>query len=68
MRCATGAGSSAGDELRFTEWGAAQRQEIEDGTDALAAAPYAALGEDGCAELRALARPWSRMLRGAAAR
>jgi len=49
-----------GDELRFTEWGAAQRREIEDGTDALATAPYAALGDDRCAELRTLARPWSR--------
>jgi hypothetical protein len=49
-----------GDDLRFTEWGAAQRQEMEDGTDALAAAPYGALGDDGCDELRALARPWSR--------
>jgi hypothetical protein len=48
-----------GDELAFTEWGAARRQEIEEQTDALAAAPYTALGEDGCAELRALARPWS---------
>ena len=30
-----------------------------EGTDTLAAAPYAALGEERCAELRALARPWS---------
>ncbi len=52
----------SGDELRFTEWGQAQRREIEDGTDALAAAPYVALGDDGCAELRTLARPWSRVL------
>jgi hypothetical protein len=48
-----------GDEAAFTEWGAAQRQEIEDQTDVLAAAPYAALGEEGCAELRTLTRPWS---------
>jgi hypothetical protein len=48
-----------GDELRFTERGRAQRQAIEDGTDALAAAPYAVLGEERCAELRALVRPWS---------
>jgi hypothetical protein len=48
-------------ELAFTGWGAARRQEIEDQTDVLAAAPYAALGEDGCAELRALARPWSKI-------
>ena len=40
-----------GDDVAFTEWGAAQRQEIEDQTDILAAAPYAALGEEGCAEL-----------------
>ena len=51
-----------GEELRFTESGAVQRREIEDGTDALAAAPYAALGDDRCAELRTLARPWSRIL------
>ena len=51
-----------GEELRFTEWGAIQRREIEDGTDALAAAPYATLGDDRCAELRTLARPWSRVL------
>lgn len=48
-----------GDEVRFTEWGAAQRQAIEDGTDALAAAPYEALGDERCTELRALMRPWS---------
>ena len=48
-----------GDELRFTALGTAQRQALEDGTDALAVAPYAVLGEDRCAELRALARPWS---------
>jgi hypothetical protein len=47
-------------ELTFTEWGAAQRAEIEEQTDILAAAPYDALGEDGCAELRGLARPWSK--------
>jgi len=49
----------AGDDLVFTDWGAAQRQEIEEQTDVLAYAPYASLGEDGCAELRALTRPWS---------
>jgi hypothetical protein len=50
-----------GDGLVLTEWGAAQRQEIEDQTDALAAAPYVFLGDEGCAELRALARPWSKV-------
>ena len=48
-----------GDELRFTELGASQRRALEEGTDILAAAPYAVLGEERCAELRALARPWS---------
>jgi hypothetical protein len=50
-----------GEEPRFTDWGATQREAIEDGTDALAAAPYEALGETGCADLRALVRPWSRV-------
>ena len=49
-----------GETLRFTPWGDAQRRAIEDGTDDLAAAPYAVLGDDDCAELRTLARPWSR--------
>jgi hypothetical protein len=48
-----------GSELRFTAWGAAERQVIEDGTDALAAAPYDVLGDERCTELRALVRPWS---------
>ena len=50
-----------GDTLRFTASGEARRAEIEDGTDLLAAAPYDALGEEECAELRALVRPWSRV-------
>ena len=48
-----------GEPLRLTEWGAAERRLIEDATDGLAAAPYDVLGEDDCAELRALVRPWS---------
>jgi hypothetical protein len=50
-----------GDDLTLTEWGAAQRREIEDRTDHLAAGPYAALGKEGCTELRTLTRPWSRV-------
>jgi hypothetical protein len=50
-----------GHDLQLTEWGESQRQEIEDGTDLLAAVPYARLGEEGCAELRTLARPWSKV-------
>jgi hypothetical protein len=49
-----------GDAPAFTEWGESQRHEIEERTDILAAAPYAALGEGGCAELRTLSRPWSK--------
>ena len=48
-----------GEPLRLTEWGAAERRLIEEATDGLAAAPYDVLGEDDCAELRALVRPWS---------
>jgi hypothetical protein len=50
---------AGGERLTLSEWGAAQRQEIEDQTDVLATAPYAAVGDEGCAELRSLARPWS---------
>jgi hypothetical protein len=52
----------SGDTLSFSEWGAAQRAEIEEQTDLLAAGPYAHLGEDACSELRSLARPWSKIL------
>ena len=48
-----------GDELRLTARGTEQRRAIEEGTDALAAAPYDALGDERCTELRALMRPWS---------
>ena len=48
-----------GDELRLSGWGADQRRAIEDGTDALAAAPYETLGDERCKELRGLMRPWS---------
>ena len=52
----------SGDTLSFSEWGAAQRAEIEEQTDELAEGPYAHLGEDACSELRSLARPWSKIL------
>ncbi|HEY1737609.1 MAG TPA: hypothetical protein VGI86_02800 [Acidimicrobiia bacterium] len=48
----------------FTDAGRAMRDEIEAGTDRLARAPYAALGADGCARLRELARPWSKAIVG----
>lgn len=44
----------------FTQEGAALRQHIEDRTDALALAPWAALGVAACDELRSLVRPLSR--------
>jgi hypothetical protein len=46
----------------FTEEGTALRARIEDRTDALALPAWEALGEEGCAELRALVRPWSRAI------
>ena len=49
-----------GEELRFTPAGSQRRRQIEDGTDALAVAPYVTLGDERCAELRTLARPWSK--------
>jgi hypothetical protein len=48
-----------GDELRLSAAGAAHRQEVEDSTDRLAVDAYRALGEDACAELRGLTRPFS---------
>jgi hypothetical protein len=49
-------------EGTFTEAGVALRQQIEDQTDALALAPWAALGEAGCDELRSLVRPLSKAI------
>lgn len=51
-----------GTDLVLTDAGRAQRQWIEDATDAAAVAAYEPLGEDGCARLRTLARPWSRAI------
>lgn len=44
----------------LTESGRVHRQGVEDRTDALAVVAYEALGDDDCARLRALARPWSK--------
>lgn len=46
----------------FTDAGAALRERIEDRTDALALAPWAHLGEQGCDELRSLVRPLSKAI------
>jgi hypothetical protein len=48
-----------GDKLDLSEAGRAFRQELEDRTDELAVAAWAALGEAGCARLAELARPLS---------
>ena len=40
----------------FTDEGRAQRARVEEATDRLAVAPYAALGEEACKELRATGR------------
>ena len=53
---------TAGAEPAFSTWGASQRAQIEEQTDVLACAPYVHLGDEDCAELRRLARPWSTRL------
>jgi hypothetical protein len=50
----------------FTERGRMQRQAIEQRTDDSSVAPYEAIGEEGCERLRALARPFSRIVSEAA--
>ena len=46
----------------LTDEGRAHRQSVEDRTDALSAAPYAALGDEGCERLRTLTRPLSKAI------
>ena len=46
----------------FTDAGRALRHGIEARTDELAVAPWAAIGEDGCEELRTLVRPASKAI------
>jgi hypothetical protein len=49
----------------FTDLGRERRTWIEQRTDELAAAPYDAIGADGCARLRELVRPFSRAMMAA---
>jgi helix-turn-helix protein len=58
-------GRGRGDVPALSPDGVAVRRAIEAATDRMAAAPYDALGEAACAELRALARPFSRTVVGA---
>lgn len=46
----------------FTDAGRAMRERIEHTTDVLALTPWEALGEDDCAKLRALVRPYSKTI------
>jgi hypothetical protein len=46
----------------FTDKGRASRQWVEDRTDAGAAVPYDAIGEDACDRLRMLCRPMSKAI------
>jgi len=46
----------------LSDLGAERRQWVEDRTDVLALTPYEAIGEDGCDELRRLARPFSQAI------
>jgi hypothetical protein len=49
----------------LTDDGAAQRAWVEERTDALAAAPWEALGDEGCSELMATGKALSRVLMAA---
>jgi hypothetical protein len=49
-------------DRHHTAAGMAQRQEIEERTDAADAAPYGHLGPERTERLRSLARPWSRAI------
>lgn len=46
----------------LSELGVSRRQWVEDRTDALALPAYEAIGDDGCARLRELCRPFSRAI------
>ncbi len=46
----------------FTDHGRQRRQWVEDRTDALAVAPYSAIGEASCKELRTLGRPFAKAI------
>jgi hypothetical protein len=50
------------DDGSLTDSGGAQRAWVEERTDALAAAPWAALGDDGCSALMATGKSLSRLL------
>ena len=51
-----------GDDGALTDAGRAHRQWVEDRTDALAMAPWEAVGQDQADRLRFLVRPWSKAI------
>lgn len=55
------------DDGALTDAGRAHRDHVEERTDALAAAPWLALGDEGCAELAATGKALSRALMSAGA-
>jgi hypothetical protein len=52
----------AKDGIEFTDVGRSRREWIETRTDELAMRPWEALGEEDCAKLRTLVRPWSKAI------
>ncbi len=60
------AGNGPGEPPGLSPLGLEVRRAIEDETDEMAVYPYEAVGDDACAELRALARPFSRAVVDAA--
>lgn len=52
----------AKDGLGFTDLGRERREWIETRTDELAMRPWEVLGDEDCAKLRALVRPWSKAI------
>ena len=53
-----------GDDLVLSPAGVAHREAVENTTDRLAVDAYTALGDDACAELRGLVRPFSKAVVG----
>lgn len=53
---------SPGPTITFTDAGREERERIEQATDTAALPAYAALGEETCARLRTVARPFSRRI------
>lgn len=55
------------DEHQLTEEGKSRWASVERRTDELALQPYISIGAQGCGQLRALCRPWARLIAGSGA-